>query len=168
MTARKSSLSFREGCSVALFNSRGDVLLIRRGAEPFRGQWSLPGGSMRKEESMLECAIRELEEETGLCGRNEKDLKISSNPFEHHRVGVIGGVPWVVHVFAAAAQPDMVAPLCADDADDACFVKLQDISTMECTPGLQAILNSLVQRAKGGAIDVLHGAPWLKHILSET
>lgn len=42
------------------------VLLIERGIEPFKGKWALPGGFMRIDESALECARRELEEETGL------------------------------------------------------------------------------------------------------
>jgi len=42
------------------------VLLIERGLEPFRGQWALPGGFLRPHETIDECAVRELAEETGL------------------------------------------------------------------------------------------------------
>lgn len=42
------------------------VLLIRRGIEPYKGQWAFPGGFLRMEESAEECARRELYEETGL------------------------------------------------------------------------------------------------------
>ena len=42
------------------------VLLIQRGLEPFKGQWALPGGFVRVEETVEEAARRELEEEAGL------------------------------------------------------------------------------------------------------
>lgn len=46
---------------------RGDeVLLVRRGREPYKGCWALPGGFMEMDETIERCAVRELREETGI------------------------------------------------------------------------------------------------------
>jgi 8-oxo-dGTP diphosphatase len=42
------------------------VLLIRRGQEPMKGQWSLPGGVLEVGETLLDGVRREVLEETGL------------------------------------------------------------------------------------------------------
>lgn len=42
------------------------VLLIRRGEHPYLNHWALPGGFLRRNETIDECAFRELREETGL------------------------------------------------------------------------------------------------------
>lgn len=42
------------------------VLLIERGGEPYKGCWAFPGGFMDMDETAAQCAVRELQEETGL------------------------------------------------------------------------------------------------------
>lgn len=45
---------------------RNRVLLIRRGSEPLKGQWSIPGGLLELGEELAVAVRRELKEETGL------------------------------------------------------------------------------------------------------
>ena len=53
-------------CIVITREAEPKVLLIQRGDQPFKGGWAFPGGFMDMDETTEQCAIRELEEETGL------------------------------------------------------------------------------------------------------
>ena len=53
-------------CVVITSEDEPRVLLIERGEEPFKGCWAIPGGFLNMDETTEQCAIRELEEETGL------------------------------------------------------------------------------------------------------
>ncbi|MGC1462599.1 MAG: NUDIX hydrolase [Terracidiphilus sp.] len=50
----------------AVVVDEGRVLLVRRGREPLKGQWSLPGGMLELGESLIAGVVREVREETGL------------------------------------------------------------------------------------------------------
>jgi bifunctional NMN adenylyltransferase/nudix hydrolase len=53
-------------CSDAILECQGHVLLIQRKYAPGAGAWALPGGFRNRNESFLDCAIRELQEETNV------------------------------------------------------------------------------------------------------
>lgn len=53
------------GIGAVIFRE-GRVLLARRGKPPRLGAWSLPGGAQHVGEGAIECARRELLEETGI------------------------------------------------------------------------------------------------------
>jgi 8-oxo-dGTP diphosphatase len=50
----------------AVIVENGRVLLVRRGQEPLKGKWTLPGGMLELGEALLEGVVREVREETGL------------------------------------------------------------------------------------------------------
>ena len=53
-------------CVVITKEASPRVLLIQRGYDPYKGCWAFPGGFLNMDETTEQCAIRELEEETGL------------------------------------------------------------------------------------------------------
>ncbi len=58
----------------------GKVALIKRGNEPNRGMWALPGGFLEFDESAEETILRELGEETGLKGELGQFVGVYSDP----------------------------------------------------------------------------------------
>jgi 8-oxo-dGTP diphosphatase len=53
-------------CVLRSMDGNQQILLIRRGNPPFKGSWALPGGRLEANETLDQCAIRELLEETDL------------------------------------------------------------------------------------------------------
>jgi len=56
----------------ALIVHEGKLLLVKRGAEPGKGKWSIPGGAVEIGERMRDALVREVREECGL------DVEIAS------------------------------------------------------------------------------------------
>lgn len=60
----------------------GRALLIRRGSEPLKGQWSIPGGTLELGESLESGVVRELKEETGLTVRILEMIEVFDRIYE--------------------------------------------------------------------------------------
>jgi ADP-ribose pyrophosphatase len=50
----------------AVIVHQGRAVIVQRGSEPLKGQWSIPGGALELGETLRQCAVREALEETGL------------------------------------------------------------------------------------------------------
>lgn len=70
-------------------NERLQILLVKRGIEPFKNSWALPGGFVRMNESLEEAAIRELSEETGVRSVYLEQLYTFGDPKRDPRTRVI-------------------------------------------------------------------------------
>ena len=65
------------------------LLLVRRGGEPYRGKWALPGGFIQMDEGLDAAARRELQEETGVSGVFLEQLYTFGEPKRDPRERVI-------------------------------------------------------------------------------
>lgn len=100
------------------------VLLIRRGKEPFRGCWALPGGFMEMDESAEACAMRELKEETGLCVLSVRQVGTFSAPERDPR----GRVVTVAFYAFADMRQELVRA--GDDAAEARWFALTGLPSL--------------------------------------
>ena len=100
------------------------VLLIKRGLEPFKGKWALPGGFVRVGEDLESSARRELEEETGLTNIFLEQLYTFGTPDRDPREHVVT-VAW----YALVNLIDH-PPTAATDADEAAWFPFDDLPTL--------------------------------------
>lgn len=107
---------------------RGRVLLIRRGGEPLKGEWSLPGGLVELGEELAEAARRELKEETGLDVQPLEILTVFDRIF---RDGRRVRYHFVIVDFVCRLKGGRLAP--ASDVLDARWVRRQDLRDYHLT-----------------------------------
>jgi 8-oxo-dGTP diphosphatase len=124
---------------VGLVTHADQVLLIRRGVDPGKGQWSLPGGYMDAGE-MPEAALqRELLEEIGL------PVKIASLLTIFPLVAGSGRTQGIVLAYhASPAQPDQRVLVCDDDVTDAGWFTRTTLPTDLAFESTQTLLDQWI------------------------
>jgi len=107
-----------------------DVLLVRRGAPPLAGRWSIPGGRIEWGERAADAALRELKEETGCTAElvglvDVVDALLTNSGAETGE----SRTPWAHYVLVDyAARWAAGEPLAGDDAHEARFFSQSEIA----------------------------------------
>jgi ADP-ribose pyrophosphatase YjhB (NUDIX family) len=97
---------------LVVIDKKERVLLIKRNVEPKKGFWCLPGGFMELGETPEEAALRELNEETGLSGRIDMLLGVTSN---HNKLyGTVLMLGYLIKSFSGVLKA-------GDDASDVAY-----------------------------------------------
>jgi len=109
-------------CGGLVKNSEGDILMIFR-----RGKWDLPKGKLDDNESLLECAIREVKEETGLTKiKAGKEIAITYHTYVEFGKHILKESHWYS---MNALYPETLTPQVEEDITDIRWVKKSQLST---------------------------------------
>lgn len=127
------------GVGGVVFDPSGRVLLIRRGAEPMKGRWSIPGGMLDIGETLAEGVRREVLEETGLL--------VTVGPlvttFDRILRDEDGGVEYhYVLVDFLCEAPGGCVPEAASDAAEARFVLPEELADYQTTSNLPRVIET--------------------------
>lgn len=118
-----------------ILNSKGELLVERRGKEPAKGTLDLPGGFTDIGETVEEGVAREVKEETGLTVKTADYLFSLPNVYRY------SGIDIHTLDFFFRCTVDGDAPEAADDAAECFWVPLKDIHTEQF--GLRSIRQAL-------------------------
>lgn len=108
MISSEESVSYRKDPENKL-----QLLLIKRGGHPFKDRWALPGGFLQKGETVEECALREIQEETRVLPAAIMPVGVFSEPDRDPRGWIIS------NAYASIISEESVKQAGCDDAADA-------------------------------------------------
>jgi 8-oxo-dGTP diphosphatase len=124
--------------------SGDQVLLVRRGREPAKGEWSIPGGAVELGETLENAVIRELKEETGLTVRPVELIKTLERIFRD-REGKVQ-YHYVLLDYLCEIEDGILSP--ASDAAEAVFVSLAALSSYHLAPVTLEVIRSAWSKRK--------------------
>ena len=93
--------------------NRLSILLVKRGVHPFMDCWALPGGFLKPNETVEECALREITEETNVVPVTILPVGVFSEPGRDPRGWIIS------NAFFSVITEESVKQVGGDDAADA-------------------------------------------------
>lgn len=118
-------------------NDAGDYLLIFR-----RGTWDLPKGKLDDGESLEECAVREVQEETGLTAvKLETPLLITYHTYHQGTKFILKESHWYDMTYAGSEKP---VPQTSEDITRIEWVKPDQLSSYlaNCFPSVADVLKA--------------------------
>ena len=124
----------------------GRALLVRRGSEPLKGQWSIPGGTLELGETIAEGVVRELKEETGLDVRVVELIEVFERIFpgserpQYHFV-----------ILDYLCEPLAGEPRPGSDVTDVAYAREDELDRYHLTPTATRVIQTAFARARARA-----------------
>ncbi|MGD8505332.1 MAG: NUDIX hydrolase [Candidatus Bathyarchaeota archaeon] len=118
----------------ALLIKNGKLLLVRRGAKPGQGKWSIPGGLVELGERTRDAVIREVKEECGLDVELERLMDVFDNITRDEKGRI--QYQFVVVNFMAKIKGGILKS--ADDVLEARWVSLNEVEKYNLTNSFRA------------------------------
>ena len=113
----------------------GRVVLIRRGKEPLRGRWVIPGGTVEAGETLHEALVREVREETGLAVRPTEVVLVFDRILRDE-----GELRYHYVIIDYLCEYLSGTPRAATDAEDVALVRPEDLRDYDLPPQALAVV----------------------------
>ena len=137
--------------AVSTIGGEPHVLLTRRGIEPHKGMWDLPGGYLDNGEHPEHGLLRELAEELGTTAANLRLCKVDIN--EYPRDDVAEEARFVLSLYYLCDIPPDADLSPADDVVEAAWFPLSALPDAIAFPAERRLLFALHKSAQAGGGD---------------
>ncbi len=128
----------------AIIVQDGKILIVRRGSEPGKGKWSVPGGLVELGETVEQAVVREVREECGLDVEVDKLIDIvDSMTFDKN-----GRLKYhfIILDFFVKIKGGKLRP--GDDAKEALWVPLEEVENYDLTKTFKEFLERNMEKLR--------------------
>jgi 8-oxo-dGTP diphosphatase len=132
------------GVGAVVVDDEQRVLLVKRGHEPLKGEWSLPGGAVEVGETLRAAVAREVLEETGL------DVQVGEivDVLDRLRLEPDGRARFHYVLIDFLCRPVRRALSCGSDAEAAAWARFEELASFGVADATIAVIRKALDRLR--------------------